>query len=1333
MRKLWGWLFGKKGGRRPVSAGWKSREKSPVGINSRKEPTPCKTKGGISRSWSSEADIPFEWGMGDIILDTYEVNGVLGEGGMGKVYKVHHRAWNVDIAVKTPRLEIFSDTLSQQNFVQEAETWVNLGLHPNIVSCHYVRTLGGVPRVFVEYVESGSLEDWIELGKLYVGGKEIALERMLDIGIQFAWGLHYAHETGLVHRDVKPQNVMMMPDGLAKVTDFGLAKARVAAGEKARSENGQSILVSAGGLTPAYCSPEQATGQLLSRTTDIWSWGVSLLEMFTGGVTWLSGQAAPAQLENCMVSNPENDRIPVMPAVLAELLGQCFQENPRDRPTSMLVIIDRLQDIYWKEIGQTYPRLLAESIQLRADSLNNKALSLLDLGKLEDAMAAWESSQEVDPLHIHSIYNYGLWKWQTGRQPDDLEFIQQLEAAVMANRESWRSHYLLGMAHVARGDNAAAAKNLSEALQLSPDAYDARQVMNRLPENRTDRCLHKFSFQQPVQGIAFTPDGRYAVWTGGGSRGEDNSVLVWEVQSGDLVHMLEGHKYTVSQFCITPDSRKIVTGDLSTVRIWDLETGRCMNVLEDNRLWDLVTGEGLTKTLLLTPDGKYIVARAQAEDISPHIVLWDVTSGKRVQRYAGPKDRLLTIAITPDGRYILGGYYNGEIYIWEMITGRIIRTFATDIKRISVMAITHDGQSVLVGGEGGILGCWELETGHHRYTLSTPSRNTATGRVRQVLITPDDRRALSTSGSEITVWDIANGQFLYSLAVHKDFVSAIAITSDGKYGVSASVDHTVRVLDLERGYSLHTFIHNDEIRAMALSTDGKLILAAESQPDIVHRGTTYYEMYLWNMDGIDSKKAVWEPSRPTETYHLMEHAQKAHSDLDAARLAVLQEEYARAVEILRSIRDLPGFERDPEWLSLWRQVGRTSGQKKNLLFERCVLTIPHSQDAVFAMTCTPDGHYAMAGGFRGILQTWDLLEGKCLCLLKNDKKGGNVTGVALTPDDKYLLAIRGYDTLELWDWMNNRCVFAETIPSVHLLHLLITPDGRWAVTSALLNERLYLWELSLARNKEGIKLRRTLESGRPHSDDEGYGCIAISPDGQHIAIGSLTGQLAIWDLSTGKCEKFNADDSSGLTSIAYTPDGIYLVSGHEDGTLRYWRLSSRPKSIKTIEGHQQSVSSLAITPDGRHAASGSSDSTVRIWNLVTGECIRVLRGHIGAVNDIRVTAEGWKMVTGGADGTLRVWELDWEIGDVGVADWNDGARPYLQNFIRLHTPYSGTLSISREPTETEIIRALTRQGKPEWTDDEFRQLLFTLKCAGYGWLHPEGVRKELERIARAFS
>ena len=177
----------------------------------------------MSTRSNREESVPAEWKEGDVILGVYEVKRLLGRGGMGTVFQVYHRGWDMDLAVKWPKPDTLAAARGADLFERECETWVNLGLHPNVTSCYYVRRLGGVPRVFAEFVGGGNLSFWIRHGKLYSGPEPLAA--MLDTLIQIAWGLRYAHAQGIIHLDMKSANVLMTVDGVAKVTDFGLARA----------------------------------------------------------------------------------------------------------------------------------------------------------------------------------------------------------------------------------------------------------------------------------------------------------------------------------------------------------------------------------------------------------------------------------------------------------------------------------------------------------------------------------------------------------------------------------------------------------------------------------------------------------------------------------------------------------------------------------------------------------------------------------------------------------------------------------------------------------------------------------------------------------------------------------------------------------------------------------------------------------------------------------------------------------------------------------------------------------------------------------------------------
>src|SRR5262245_47093844 len=124
------------------------------------------------------------WAVGDVVLGVYEVLHVHTTGGMGLVYRVRHRGWNTDLALKRPRPERLGDERAKVLFEREAETWVQLGLHPNVVTCYYVRRIDDVPCAFAEYITAGTLASWIHHGRLYQGGPAVSLARVLDVAIQ---------------------------------------------------------------------------------------------------------------------------------------------------------------------------------------------------------------------------------------------------------------------------------------------------------------------------------------------------------------------------------------------------------------------------------------------------------------------------------------------------------------------------------------------------------------------------------------------------------------------------------------------------------------------------------------------------------------------------------------------------------------------------------------------------------------------------------------------------------------------------------------------------------------------------------------------------------------------------------------------------------------------------------------------------------------------------------------------------------------------------------------------------------------------------------------------
>ena len=180
--------------------------------------------------------------------------------------------------------------------------------------------------------------------------------------------------------------------------------------------------------------------------------------------------------------------------------------------------------------------------------------------------------------------------------------------------------------------------------------------------------------------------------------------------------------------------------------------------------------------------------------------------------------------------------------------------------------------------------------------------------------------------------------------------------------------------------------------------------------------------------------------------------------------------------------------------------------------------------------------------------------------------------------------------------------------------------------------------------------------------------------------------------------------------------------------FRLWEMSSG-RCVRTFIGHG-GVDCLCRGADDRWALSGSWDK-LRLWEVSTGQCVYTFEGHTDSVNSVCLTPDGRWALSGSSDNTMRLWGLDWDIKVMEPADWDEGARSYLVNYLTLCTPYAGTLSKDHEPTEEDIHRALSRTGPPDMTlvEQNFKDLLDTLGNANYGWLRPEGVKKELMKMA----
>jgi eukaryotic-like serine/threonine-protein kinase len=283
----------------------------------------------------------------------YEILSVLGAGGMGEVYRAHDTKLGRDVAIKIlPRL-FTSDPERLVRFEREARVLAALN-HPHIGAIYGVEDVDGVPALVLELIDGETLAERIARGR-------IPLTDALTIARQIADALEAAHERDVVHRDVKPANIKVTPDGVVKVLDFGLAKMCDAASRSVNSLRATTPAVSTPGVilgTAAYMSPEQAKGQEAGRTSDVWAFGCVLYELLTGRRVFEGGTAGEI-LGEVLKSEPDWGALPdESPESIRRLLRRCLQKEPRRRLHDMADVRLEIEDAQIAPTGAESQRLV---------------------------------------------------------------------------------------------------------------------------------------------------------------------------------------------------------------------------------------------------------------------------------------------------------------------------------------------------------------------------------------------------------------------------------------------------------------------------------------------------------------------------------------------------------------------------------------------------------------------------------------------------------------------------------------------------------------------------------------------------------------------------------------------------------------------------------------------------------------------------------------------------------------------------------------------------------------------------------------------------------------
>ncbi|MBD2168091.1 PQQ-binding-like beta-propeller repeat protein [Calothrix membranacea FACHB-236] len=332
-----------------------------------------------------------------------------------------------------------------------------------------------------------------------------------------------------------------------------------------------------------------------------------------------------------------------------------------------------------------------------------------------------------------------------------------------------------------------------------------------------------------VNAIALTPDGQRVI-----SGSSDNSLKVWNLQTGEELFTLKGHRKPISAIAVTPNGKQVISASRdNTLKVWNLETG--------NELFTLSGHSSLVNAIAVTPNGKQVISASWGNTLK----VWNLETGKELftfpsERYAnsGHSNWVNAIAVTPNGKQVISASDDNTLKVWNLETGKegffsLIRNFFNIRQKftlrghsysVKAIAVTPNGKQVISVSLDCTLKVWNLETGKELFTLSGHS-----DLVQVIAVTPNGKQVISASDDNtLKVWNLETGKELFTLSGHSHSVNAIAVTLNDKQVISASLDSTLKVWNLETGEVIATFIGEYPMSCCAVAPDGVSIVAGDS-------------------------------------------------------------------------------------------------------------------------------------------------------------------------------------------------------------------------------------------------------------------------------------------------------------------------------------------------------------------------------------------------------------------------------------------------------------------------------------------------------------------------
>lgn len=1193
------------------------------------------------------------WEVGQTIDGKYEIFGS-SSGGMGAVYFVNHLKWKIPLAVKTPLITLINSQSAYLRYIKEAETWINIGMHPHIVSCFYVRDLDGIPRIFIEYVSGGTLKDLIDKNRLG------DISYLLDLAIQFSMAMEYVHDLGIIHRDIKPANCMITGDGELKVTDFGIAKL---GDDVPDSDDYPSFASSYEGLTmtgtgfgtPEYMAPEQfLDAKNIGKEADIYSFGVMLYEMVCGVRPFVMPSGMNTHARDYFYRNAHFNEIPRQPIEsnrritqsLNRIIMKCLEKDVAKRFHCFSDISSALLDCCNEE-GNPNKRIKPDVLKLKADSLNNKAISLLDLGKFDDAVRCWQKSLAEDPQHLEATFNYGYYCWKDGALYRDALKSQManLKSRYEHNREFWQ---LLAWLCYEVGDIDALEEIQNSSHRVTSDEF--LQFYNELnTANGRQLRIYKGSGIRNAQTVTFSADGRYVF------SGSIVGLRQWEGTSGKEFTHFELPKGYVCSFVFSPDGKYALAGcERGLIVLLDVVTGKEIRRFEwsgehvdfdDFSIGVQNLGENVFNRIISRKILTTYIVNSVAFSPDSSLCIASVTACYNCMiKWQDDDGNIFSISLDDHPDY-------NAILQFETNTGREIQRLIASGK-INAVVFSPDGKYILSGGSqndsmGNTLSLWDAVTGKDLRRFNGYNEC-----VNSVAFSPDGKLAISAG--KLIVWELASGKVLSRF---EDSCAPIALSPDGRFILSGSYqndntnENILTLRNVATGNEIRRFEgHRGRAYAVAFSPGGRYILTG---------GWEAIRLYSWEPLKTATDIGLYPAlSRIKPLADMLTESKEVQSHLAAANDLIEKGYYKEAYQILRKIQSVSGYEKCKEVLDKINICGDIGhGVRKSFRNAWHVFTFKGHKADIASVTFSPDGRYILSGSSGEYyddvneneidnIRLWDI--GKCNETRSFKGFRGAITTVAFSRDGRYAISGGGElldesddetgntarRTIIVWDVVTGTELRRfEVYDEVNIFDFIFSPDARYVLSWGSDENVIRIWDL---------------ESGNEIKLLEGYkGSITsaiYTPDGGYILAGDSNNKVVMQlDVATGKELKRFEIFGAFLCDNIFSTDGKYVLFGGQDRRyIRLWEIATG-KEYRQLAGLSGKDLKRAIfSPDGSYILSwgeGHLDDTLRLWNSATG---KVSACYSESAHLVAFSPNSRHLAFSNSDNDIILLELDWE-------------------------------------------------------------------------------------------